>query len=108
MHDRACVIAQAFAGSGELNAAATAADQRHAETSLKSLDPGACRCKSQIRARRAIGDAAGVGDRDEKLKIDQIKTHGMLSGHEPSSIPKAHSMSHRLCRYGRSVNVTVE
>ena len=70
------MIAQAFAGSREFDAAAAASDQRHAEIGLKPLDPGACRCESEICPRRSMGDAAGIRDRDKKLKIDQIKTHG--------------------------------
>jgi hypothetical protein len=29
---------------------------------------------------RAIGDAAGLRDGDEQLKVDQIETHGSLPG----------------------------
>ena len=58
VHDRPCVIAQAFAGSGELNAAATAPHQRHAQISLEPLDPGARRCESQMGAGRTMGDAS--------------------------------------------------
>jgi hypothetical protein len=31
-----------------------------------------------MHALRAIGDAAGLGDRNEKLKVNQIETHGDL------------------------------
>jgi hypothetical protein len=34
---------------------------------------------------RAVGDAAGVRYSDEKLKINQIKTHGKNTNQLPSS-----------------------
>ena len=79
------MIAQAFAGGGEFNAAATAPHQRHAQIGLKPLDPGARRCESQMGTRRTMGDAAAVRHSHEKLKIDQIKTHGKPFNYLPSS-----------------------
>jgi hypothetical protein len=75
MHDRPGVIAQAFTGGREFNAAASAPNQLYAEIGFKPLDPGACRCESEIGAGRTMGDAPGVRDGDKKLKIDQIKPH---------------------------------
>src|SRR6202023_3649299 len=48
--------------------------------------------------------AARIGDRDEQLKVDQVEAHGEAS--LPSLLPKAISVTSRLCRSRRSVNVS--
>ena len=78
VQDDAGVIEQAFAGRGQLHAAAAALEQRDAERSFQALDPLAGRGQRQVHARSARGDAAGLRDRDEELEIDQIETHGQL------------------------------
>ena len=76
MDDDPGMIEQAFTGRGQLDAAAAAREQRNPKRRLQPLDPLACRGQRQMHALGAIGDAAGLGDRDEKLKVDQIETHG--------------------------------
>ena len=88
VHDDPGMIEQAFAGRGQLDAAAAALEQRNAERRLQPLDPLAGRGQRQMHALRAVGDAAGLRDRDEELKIDQIETHGEISAF-PSSWPSA-------------------
>jgi len=75
LHDEPRVITKGFPGSRQLDATPSAADQRHAEVRLQALDPGARRCESKMRARRAVGNAAAIRHGDKKLKINQIKTH---------------------------------
>ena len=72
------MIEQALAGRGEFDAAAAALEQRDAERRLQALDPRAGRGQRQMDALRAAGDAAGIGDGDEQLEIDQIEPHGAL------------------------------
>jgi hypothetical protein len=78
------VIEQAFAGRGQFDAAAAALEQRHAERRLEALDPLAGGGQRQMHAGCACGDAAGLGDRDEELKIDQIEAHGHAGLQVPS------------------------
>jgi len=56
-----------------------------------------------MRALRAAGDAALVGDRDEQLEVDKVEAH--LGSLQPSFQTKAFSVSYRLCRRAASVNV---
>ena len=46
----------------------------------------------------AVGDAARLGDRDEKLEVDQIETHGDCPAPCLRPWPKAVSVISRLCR----------
>jgi hypothetical protein len=85
MHDHSGVIAKTFAGRRQFYAAAAASDQRDAEIALEPLDPRAGRCESQMGAHRALSDAAGVGDSHEKLKVNQVKSHGGAPGFETSA-----------------------
>jgi hypothetical protein len=39
--------------------------------------------------KRAAGDAARIGHRDEQLQINQVETHGYRLVYLPSSWPKA-------------------
>ena len=73
------MIAQAFAGRGQLDAAAAALQQRDAEGGFEALDPGAGGCQRQMGAQRAMGDAAAVRHRDKQLQVNQIETHGEIS-----------------------------
>src|SRR5579863_6322236 len=105
VHDQPGMITQALAGRGQFDAAAAALQQRDAEAGFQTLDAGACGCERKVGAHGAMGDAAAVRHRAEKLKVNQIETHGNLVNHLPSSWPKAHSTSSRLCRSRASVNV---
>ena len=69
------VIEQAFTGRCQFDAATAARQQRNAERVLQSLDPLTPRGQREMNPLRAVGDAAGLGHRDEELKIDQIETH---------------------------------
>jgi hypothetical protein len=69
------VIEQAFAGRRQLDAAAATRQQRYAERFLQPLDPRARRGQREMNLCRAVGDAARLRHRDEKLKIDQIEAH---------------------------------
>jgi uncharacterized protein len=79
LHDEAGVIAKAFTGGGQFNAAAPAPDQQYSEAGFEPLDPGARRCKREMGPRRAMGNAAAVRYRNKKLKVNQIETHGKLA-----------------------------
>jgi hypothetical protein len=70
------MIEQAFAGRGQLDAAAAALEKCGAEASFQALDPRACGRQCKMRTERAAGDAARLGHRDEQLQVDQIETHG--------------------------------
>src|SRR5579883_2189524 len=80
MHDQAGVIEQAFAGGRQLDAAADALEQGNAERLLQPLDPLARGSQRQMRAVRAMGDAAGIRHRDEKLQINQVETQSPPPG----------------------------
>ena len=99
------MIEQAFAGRGQLNAAAAALEKCCAEAGFQALDPRACRRQCKMTTERAARDAARLGHRDEQLQVDQIETHGEVHCCLPSSQPKACSVTSRLCRSGGSVNV---
>src|SRR6266850_4950537 len=99
------MIEQAFAGRGQLNAAAAAFEKCGAETGFQALDPRACGRQCKMRTERAAGDAAHLGHGDEQLEVDQIETHGAVRCYLPSSQPKACSVTCRLCRSRGSVNV---
>jgi uncharacterized membrane protein YfcA len=98
------MIEQAFAGRGELDAAAPALEQHDAQRILQALDPGAGRSERKMRAVGAARDAAAVRHRDEELQIDQVETHGR---HLASSWTKASSVTSTLCPIARSVNVGI-
>jgi hypothetical protein len=76
VHDNAGVIEQAFACRGQLDAAAAALEQGHAERCFEALDPRAGGGQRQMGAERALRDAARVGYRDKELEVDQIEAHG--------------------------------
>lgn len=76
VHHQPCVIEQAFAGGGELDAAATALEQGDAKRLLQPPDPGADGSEREMAAVGAARDAAVVGHRDEKLQVDQVEAHG--------------------------------
>ena len=69
------MIEQAFAGRCQLDTAPAARQQRYAERFFQALDALARRGQREMDLCRAIGDAAGLGHRDEELKVDQIETH---------------------------------
>jgi len=71
-----CMIEQALAGRSQLDAAAAALEQGNAKRLLKPLDAGAGGGERKVGAVGAAGDAAVVCDRDEKLQVDQVETHG--------------------------------
>ncbi len=54
------MIEQAFAGRGELGAAAPARQQRNPERQLQALDPRAGGRQREMGALRAAGDAARI------------------------------------------------
>jgi len=70
------MVEQALAGRGQLDAAAPALEQRNAERVLEPLDARAGRGKRQMRALRAAGDAALIGNRDEELEVNEDEAHG--------------------------------
>jgi hypothetical protein len=72
------MIEQAFAGRRELDAAAAALEEDDAKRFLEAPDPGAGGCEREMGAVGAAGDAAAVGNRDEKLQIDQVEAHRFL------------------------------
>ena len=69
------MIEQAFTGRRQLDAAPAARQQRNAKRFFQPLDPLTRRGQREMNLRRAVGDAARLGHRDEELKIDQIETH---------------------------------
>src|SRR5260221_3643636 len=69
------VIEQAFAGRGQLNAAAAALEQRNAKRGFEALDPLARGRQRQMGARSALRDAARIGHCDKQLQVDQVETH---------------------------------
>ena len=75
VHHDPGMIEQAFAGRRQLDAAPAARQQRYAERRFQSLDPLARRGEREMNFCRTVGDAAGLGHRDEELKVDQIETH---------------------------------
>ncbi|MGY4284536.1 putative membrane protein YfcA [Bradyrhizobium sp. LM2.7] len=77
--DEAGVIEQALASRGQLHAAAPALEQRNTERLLEPLDARARRGQGQVRALRAAGDAALVGDCDEELEVNEVEAHGGFS-----------------------------
>ena len=70
------MIEQAFAGRRQFDAATAARQQRYAERVLQPLDPRTPRGQREMNLSRAVGNAAGLGYRDEELKVDQVETHG--------------------------------
>ena len=103
--DDAGMVEQAFARRGRLDAAAATLQEDDAKCLFQPLDPRACRGEREIAAECTARDAACIGDRDEELEIDQIETHGDFRLCQPSSCPKACSVTSRLRRPRRSVNV---
>jgi uncharacterized membrane protein YfcA len=94
VHDEARMIAQAFAGRGQLDTPAAALEQRDTEVGFQALDPGTCGRERQMRPYCAMRDTAAIGDRDEKLKIDQIKSHGQAL--DPSAFVIAEGSINKL------------
>ena len=68
-----CMIEQAFAGRRQLDTASAACQQRYAERFFQPLDSRARRGEREMNSCRTVGDAAGLGHRDEELKVDQIE-----------------------------------
>ena len=89
MHDDAGMIEQAFAGRGQFDAAPAALEERDAQGLFQALDPCAGRRQREMDLKRAAGDAARIGHRDEQLQVNQVETHGDRLVHLPSSWPKA-------------------
>jgi len=85
VHDEPGMLAQGFTRRGQLNAAAATLEKRNAKVGFEALDPCACGRESKIGAHRAVGDAAAVGHRNEKLKVNQIEAHGGSRKPLPSS-----------------------
>ena len=71
------MIEQAFTGGRELDAAATALEEGDRKGLLEALDAGTGGGEREMAAVGAARDAAAVGDRDEKLEVDQVEAHGV-------------------------------
>src|ERR1700742_5353504 len=80
VHDELGMIAQAFAGRGELDAPTATPHERDTEIGFEALDPGARGCKSKVGPFGAMGNAAAVCYSDKELKIHQIEMHGQAPG----------------------------
>src|SRR6185437_14647608 len=100
-----CMVEQAFAGRGELDAATAALEQHDAQRILQALDAGAGGSERKMRTVGAARDAAAVRYRDEEVEIDQVEAHEFVRGFVPSPWTKAGSVTSTLCRLRGSVNV---
>lgn len=65
MHDDAGVIEQAFARRSQFDAAAATLQECRAKSSFQAFDPRTRGGQRQMRARRAAGDTARIGNGDE-------------------------------------------
>ena len=74
--DGAGMLQQGAAGLGRRDALAAADQQRRAERLLHVADAGAGRRQRQMRAFRAMGDAARLDDVAEQAQVGEVEAHG--------------------------------
>ncbi len=76
--DRARMLQQRAAGLRRGNALAPARDQRDAERLFHVADARRGGGERQVRALRAVGDAARFDDMAKQAEIGEIESHGMM------------------------------